>query len=153
MRRVLPLLIIATLSMMLSTCASESQAGILLPQQVSFDSSDLERALDAGPSTATSGATSSSSTSRRTSHEWPPSDSDQPTNPLELVKSSLPTSNSSSSTSTSSAGGAVGSGVVLCAFNNTLTLRDDSPLGQLAEDHGLALPEPPGTDLLRPPQA
>lgn len=149
-RLLLPLLMLAALSVMLSASATNCQAGILMPQQVSFDANDLERALDAGPSTASAGATSSSS--RRTSHEWPPSDSDQPSNPLEFVKS-LPTSNSSSSTSTSSAGGAVGSGVVLCAFNNTLTLRDDSPLGQLAEDHGFSLPEPPGTDLLRPPQA
>ena len=139
----LPVAILAAVVVMLSS-ATVARAGILMPQQVGFDANDLDRDLGAG---------AGSSSSRQNSPQSPPSDNDRQSNPLDLLKSSLPTSSSSSSTSTSSAGGAVGSGVVLCVFNNTLTLRDDSPFGQLAEDHGLSLPDPPGTDLLRPPRS
>ena len=147
-RDYLPHLMIAALCVVISACASQSVAGILVPQQVSFDASDLERALAQGPSNSSAG--SSSVPSRRPSHEWPADENQRPTSPLELANS-LPTSGGSSSTSTSPSG-AVGSGVVVCVLNGTLALRDDSPLGKLAEDHGFSLPDPPGTELLRPPQ-
>src|SRR3989304_5550832 len=98
MRRLLPLLMLATGSIfaMLSVCASVCHAGILVPQQVTFDEGDLAASLATRSSTSTAtSTTSSSSPSRRTSHEWPADERDQPTNPLELVKSPLPTGTSS----------------------------------------------------------
>ena len=139
----LPIAILAAVVVMLCS-ASVASAGILMPQQVGFDEKDLDQALSAGAAGASS--------HREHSRQWPPTDNDRESNPLDLLNSSLPTSSSSSGTSTSSAGGAVGSGVVLCVLNNAITTRDDSPLGQVAEDHGLSLPDPPGTDLLRPPR-
>ncbi len=154
-RLMMPLVSVAVVSAMLSIAVSRCHAGILRPAQVTYGVTDLEKALDGGNALAASLATrssdSSSSSSRRTTHDWPSNDPNQPTNPLELVKSSMPTG-SSSGTSTSSTGGAIGSGVVICALNGTLTLRDDSPLGSLAEDHALSLPDPPGNQLLRPPR-
>lgn len=132
-----------------AACASDCLAGILLPQQISVDANDLERFLADGSSQSSTGT---SSPARRHSANWPGDQRDEPSSPLELAQS-LPTGGSSSSTTSSPApGGAVGSGVVVCLLNSTLALNDDSPLGTLAEDHGLSLPDPPGTDLLRPPQ-
>jgi hypothetical protein len=154
MRRVVvPVLALAAVCVLLSLHATPCRAGILLPQQVSFGECDLEKAVNSAAAThggLASGASTSSS-NRHRSPDWPASDGDQPSSPLELAKS-LPTGSSTSSTSTSSTGGAIGSGVVFCVLNGTLTLHDDSPLGLLAEDHGFSLPEPPGTDLLRPPR-
>jgi hypothetical protein len=152
MRRVVvPILALAAMCVLLSARATQCHAGILVPQQVSFGESDLEKAVNSAASTHGASGASSSSSNRHRSPDWPTSDSNQPSSPLELAKS-LPTGGSTSSTSTSSTGGAIGSGVVFCVLNGTLTLRDESPLGQLAEDHGFCLPEAPGTDLLRPPQ-
>jgi hypothetical protein len=150
MRRVIvPVLALAAICVLLSVRATPCHAGILLPQQVSFGESDLVESLD---SASRSHSGTSSVPSRHRSHEWPAQDGNEPSTPLELA-SSLPTGNTgSSSTSNSSTGGAIGSGVVFCVLNGTLSLRDDSPLGHLAEDHGFSLPEAPGTDLLRPPQ-
>ena len=133
-------------AVVLHSDARTAHAGIQLPQQVGFDAKDLEQSLD-----DEAGAGSSSS-SQRNSDSWPPTNNDDQPNPLGLLNSPLPTSNSSSSSSSSSAGGATGSGVVLCLFNGTIALTDDACLGRLAEDHGLSLPDPPGTDLLRPPR-
>ena len=152
-RTQLSLLTLAAICVLVSACATECHAGILLPQQVSFGESDLEKAVsstDSNRGQQAAGASSSSS-NRHRSPDWPASDSDQPSSPLELAKS-LPTGGSTSSTSTSSTGGAIGSGVVFCVLNGTIALQDESPLGQLSEDHGFSLPAPPGTDLLRPPQ-
>jgi hypothetical protein len=146
----MPVLTFAALCVLGSACASTAFAGILLPQQISFDADDIEQILASESSQASTGASSSSS--RRHLPEWPAKDQGQPSSPLELANS-LPTSTSSSTTSSPAPGGAVGSGVVLCLLNNTITVQDDSPLGMLAEDHGFSLPDPPGTDLLRPPQS
>ena len=127
--------------------APVSNAGILLPQEVGFDANDLERALSED---GTAGAATSSR--GRESQSWPPRENDKEQNPLGLLNSPLPMGNSSPSSSSSSAGGAVGSGIVLCLFNSTIAIADDAPLGRLAEDHGLSLPDPPGTNLLRPPR-
>jgi hypothetical protein len=152
-RTCLPLLTLAALCVLLSSSAKHCWAGILVPPQVSFDANDLERAIEQGASEqgASRSSDGTSSSSRRVSHDWPADESDQPTSPLELANS-LPTGTTSSSTTSSSPGGAIGSGAVQCVLNSTLTLQDDSPLGTLAEDHGFSLPDPPGTDLLRPPR-
>ena len=125
--------------------ATAARGGILLPEQVGFSAADIDRSLE---SSSTAGSTS---TGEHSSQNLPATDRDEKSNPLGLLKSTLPTSNSSSSSS-SSAGG-IGSGSVVCLLNATIALQDDASLGQLAEDHGLSLPEPPGTDLLRPPRA
>lgn len=150
MQRLLtPALALAAICVLGSVCASKTFAGILLPQQVTFDEEDLAQDLAAGLAPRSSSASTSTST-RRHIPATPVEDSNEPDNPLELANS-LPTG-TSSTTSSPSPGGAVGSGVVLCVLNSTLVLHDDSPLGTLAEDHGFSLPDPPGTDLLRPPQ-
>jgi hypothetical protein len=146
-----PALALAAICVLASVCASTASAGILLPQQVTFDEKDLAQDLAAGLAPRSSSA-GTSAPARRHSPVWPEENSNEPNSPLELA-SSLPTGTSSSTTSSPSPGGAVGSGVVLCVLNNTLTLQDDSPLGTLAEDHGFSLPDPPGTDLLRPPRS
>jgi hypothetical protein len=127
--------------------ANSCHAGILLPDEVGFDADDLERALKA----LDQGGTSSSS-GQNSPQSWPPEDDNQSRDPIGLLKSSLPMGGGSSSTSTSLSGGAIGSGVVLCLLNGTITHRDDTQLGRLPEDHGLSLPAPPGTYLLRPPR-
>jgi hypothetical protein len=127
-------------------CAEVAQAGIIVQQQFDFSAEDLAKSLDENTASSAAGA------SRTTATDVPlPNGEDRNSDPLSLLDSHLPSGSSSSSTSSSS-GGAVGSGLVVCFLNSVCTLRDDSPLGQLAEDHGLSLPDPPGTDLLRPPQ-
>jgi hypothetical protein len=126
--------------------ATVGQAGIQLPQQVNFNAEDLEEALRAHAS----GATSTSSTSRRASR-----DDDEVADPSRFLKTSAPSgSNSTGSTSSTSSGsGASSLLVVLCEFSGTTVLADDATLSELPEDHGLRLPDPPGTELLRPPRA
>jgi hypothetical protein len=41
---------------------------------------------------------------------------------------------------------------MICLLSSAITLADDTSLSRLPEDHGLSLPDPPGTDLLRPPR-
>jgi hypothetical protein len=124
---------------------SACHAGILLPQPVDFDVNDLERQFngDDGSAGAVPANSHSPTLPNKENGEKP-----------ERLKATLPTGNSSSSSSssTSSAGGAPGSGIVLCLFNSTIAIADGAPLGRLAEDRGLTLPDPPGTDLLRPPR-
>ena len=145
LKQVLPVVVGLTAMLAFASWAGTAQAGILLPEQVGFDAKDLERSL------SDEGAGSSRSSKNETP-SWPSDNDDQQRTPLGLLKSSLPTSSSSSSSS-SSGSGAVGSGVVLCIFNSTITIDDDAPLSRLAESHGLSLPDPPGTDLLRPPRS
>ena len=135
------------LALLLSS-SSVCHAGILLPQQVGFDAQDLDQAMDTGD--AAGGASSGSGGA---SNSWPPNNDDQQPGRLDLLKPSLPVRSSSSSSSSSSAGGAAGSNVVLCLFSGTTMIADDASLGRLAEDHGLSLPEAPGTDLFHPPRA
>jgi hypothetical protein len=126
--------------------ATVSQAGIQLPQQINFNAEDLEESLRAHAS----GLTSSSSTSRRASKE-----DDEAADPSRLLKTAAPSgSNSTGSTSSTSSGsGASSLLVVLCAFTSTTVLADDATLSELPRDHGFSLPDPPGTDLLRPPRS
>jgi len=142
--------------------ASTCDAGILLPEQVTFNEQDLAASLAThGAASASSPDTrhptpdtsSSATPIRRIQRDWWNENERDENRPFELANyHNSPTGSSSSSTSTSSVGGAPGSGGVVCLLSGTLNLRDDSPLGTLAEDHGLSLPDPPGIDLLRPPQ-
>ena len=126
--------------------ASTCSAGILLPEQVSFDANDLDESLsgrheDGGMS------------SPRDPQKWPLEDSDQQPTPKGYLTASLPTGNSSSGSSSSTSSSSVpGTSVTVGLLSATIAVADDLALSQLAEDHGLSLPDPPGTDLLRPPQ-
>jgi hypothetical protein len=140
-------------SMLVMFSAASCHAGILMPAQVTFDADDLEKAIDSASTAGASSASQSAQTGpRRIARDWWSDEHRDQNSPLELAKSNLPTGSTSSSTSSSPAGGAPGSGGVVCMLSASLDLRDDSPLGQLAEDHGFSLPDPPGTDLLRPPR-
>lgn len=121
--------------------ASVAHAGIVAPSQIGFSAEDLEQSLKpGGAGTASSSGRDSQSSPTNQQHD-----------PVGLFRSSLPTSNSSSSSSSSSVGvGGSGSGVYVS--NTTIILQDDPPLGRLSEDRGLSLPDPPGTDLFRPPR-
>jgi hypothetical protein len=125
------------------TFSGTCTAGILLPEEISFDTQDLERHFNGDEDGAGSVPSKSPVQTSNENGKTP-----------NRLKATLPTGNSSSSStsSTSSAGGAAGPGIVLCLFNSTIAIADDSPLGRLAEDRGLSLPDPPGTDLLRPPR-
>lgn len=138
-----PAIIAAVLATMLIG-TSAAHAGILAPQQLGYDVKDLERSLG--------GTQSSSSSAPDSKQSSADSERDKKIDPLGLLKATLPGSQSSSSSSSSSAGGA-GSGVVLAYLSGTVIMPDDSPLGRLPDDHGLSLPDAPGTDLLRPPKA
>jgi len=160
MPRHLPSLLLAGICMLAMQAASTCQAGILMPEQVTFDEQDLAASLatrESASSTDTRHPTpdtcsSSSTPLRRIQPDWWNQENQDENVPFELTKSKLPTGTTSSSTSSSSSvAGAAGSSVV-CLLSTPLNLRDDSPRGQLAEDHGLSLPDPPGTDLLRPPR-
>jgi hypothetical protein len=128
---------------------SDSRAAILPPEQIDFSASDLERSIRDDSSGA--GATSDSRNSD-------PSQSDEQSQQQQLInllQSNLPSGGSSagsSSTSSSSSGGSSSANAIGWSLNSTIAIRDDAPLGRLPEDHGLSLPDPPGTDLLRPPR-
>lgn len=155
-RHLLSLLFAAGCMFAMLCAASKCQAGILMPEQVTFDEQDLDNDLAAGlsqRSSSSAAATSSSSTSvRRIQRDWWNQEHRDENIPFELTKSKLPTGTTSSSTSSSSSVAGATSSTVVCLLSAPLNLRDDSPLGQLAEDHGLSLPDPPGSDLLRPPR-
>jgi hypothetical protein len=131
--------VVVAVAVVLFLSAANARAGILVPRQVGFAAGDIDRSLQS----------SSTSTGQHSGQNLPASDRDEKSDPLSLLKASLPTSNSSSSSSSSTAGG-VGSGV--CLLDGTIVLQDDACFGQLAERRGLDLPDPPGTDLLRPPR-
>ena len=120
-------------------------AGIIVPQPISFDAQDLERSLSSGTG---AGVPSTSSHAPL----CPASPGHQPSDPLGLLKSTLPAENSSSSSSSTATGSSVGAGVAVCCCQAFVVVADDPSLGQLPEDHGLSLPDPPGTSLLRPPR-
>jgi hypothetical protein len=138
----------ATLAVLLGS-ASITQAAILLPDQIGFNTSDLEQSLNDENSSSGAGSPSNQSPSS------PSNDESEQQELLGLLYANLPsggTSSGGSSTTSSSSGGSLGAGAVGWSLNSTIAMRDDSPLGRLAEDHGLRLPDPPGTDLLRPPR-
>ena len=134
----------------LLACASGAQAGILLPQPVGFSEGDLEKSLCAK---LAGGASSTSSGDRNSQLPSQNSDDNSP-NPLGLLKVHLPIGGtSSSSSSSSSSTGGVGASMVVCSLNSTITIMDNTTLSRIADDRGIALPDPPGTNLLRPPRA
>jgi hypothetical protein len=122
--------------------ANTSKAGILVPEQISFGDKDLERELQNNEASSTSAP-----------HTLPsPTEQDRHRNPFAHLNDSLPNSQSSGSSS-STGGGVTGGGVALALLSGTIAPADDPSIGRLPEDHGLSLPNPPGTDLLRPPRA
>jgi hypothetical protein len=129
--------------------AEKASAGIIAPQQIEFSADDLAKSL----ADRDSGGTSSSAAGRERSQRLPLTGYEQPVDPLSLQESHSPFGSNSSSSSSSSSGANVSTGSLLCVLGRALSLRDDSPLGNLPDDHGLSLPDHPGTDLLRPPRA
>jgi hypothetical protein len=140
--------IILVVALIVSVSAgSVAQAAILLPDQIDLSADDLERTLS---SDATGSA---GSPSRRCNSDSLPSDnSDKPSERLSLLQGQVPGGGASSNGSSSSVGGNTTVGTVGNPLATTIALRDDAPLGRLAEDQGLSLPDPPGSDLLRPPR-
>lgn len=126
------------------SCASLSKAAIVTPTPIGFDAKDLDRTLNDNKA----GCGSSS----KNSQQFPLEDRDQNSRHSEHLKAAIPSSQNSSSSSTTSTCGPAGSGVSLCMFNSTITIADNFLLGRLPAEHGLSLPDPPGTDLLRPPR-
>jgi hypothetical protein len=145
--QILPTLI-SVAAIAVSLHGSIAQAAIQLPDQIGFSTTDLERALSNNASSG-AGATSGQSDSRRNRSD----DDNQERELLGLQDANLPSGggSSGSSTNSSSSGGSSANAIDLLV-NSTIAIRDDSPLGRLAEYHGLSLPDPPGTDLLRPPR-
>jgi hypothetical protein len=148
-RQLLPAIISFAALVVLSSHARDAQAGILLPEQIDFTADDLEQSMSAR---ATEGAGSSSSRHRDSQPLSPMNDSEHQEQ-LGLEHANLPsgTSSGGSSSSSSPAGGSMSAGAIGWSAT-TIAIQDDSPIGRLAEDYGLSLPDPPGTDLLRPPR-
>src|SRR5262245_26186760 len=134
MPRHLPPLVLAALCMLTMQAASTCRAGILLPEQVTFNEQDIANDL-AGLAPRESGSASSSlkpqasslqSSStpiRRIQPDWWNQERQDENVPFELTKSKLPTGTTSSSTSSSSSvAGAAGSSVV-CLLSTSLILR------------------------------
>jgi hypothetical protein len=144
--QILPTLI-GVAAIAVSLHGSIAQAAIQLPDQIGFSTTDLERALS---TSASSGAGTSSGQSDSRQHS---DDDNQERELLGLQDANLPSGGGSSGSSTnSSSSGGFSANAIGWLVNSTIAIRDDSPLGRLAEDHGLSLPDPPGTDLLRPPR-
>lgn len=121
------------------------QAGIMTPAPIGFDTKDLEREL----------AASKSSGAAVPQHSQPGPDKygDQSPQQRDYFQT-IPANSTSSNSSSSSSGGPSSSiGTAVGALNTALLLADDALLGRLPDEHGLMLPDPPGTDLLRPPRA
>lgn len=129
-----------------------SHGAIYEPPQVGFSVDDLERELSTDAVVYSRQLSSDSMSSRFGSAEFPSDESEMPDNPLEFVKSWLPTGNSSSGTSNSTTGGGVLSNGVMCALNTTTTILENVLVGQLTEHQPVSLPDPPGTNLIRPPR-
>jgi len=133
-------------AIVVAACTSESQAGIIAPQAVSFDAQELEASLS-GDS-----ARSDMSTEGRDA-PLPLDDGDSSPTPLGLLKSSLPPNGNSSSGSSSPTGGA-GTNVIAYVLSSAVTFEDDpAAVGKVAETRRLSLPDAPSSELLRPPHA
>jgi hypothetical protein len=139
---------VAALILLLSS-TSVVQAAILMPEQIGFSANDLEGSFTNDDASAGAGSTSS----RNNSQPAPSNDESEQKELLGLLHANLPSGGGSSAgSSSSSSGGSANSGAICWSAVNTIATRDDAPLGRLAEEHGLSLPDPPGTDLLRPPR-
>lgn len=136
--------VIALAVVVLSTAGTAS-AGIIVPQPIAFDAQDLERSMSRDTAAKVPAASTNAPLS-------PARNGNQQPDPLALLKTTWPGDSSSSSNSSSTGGNGVGTGVTMCWCQVHVVLADDASLGQLPEDHGLSLPDPPGTDLLRPPR-
>jgi hypothetical protein len=117
-------------------------ASIVVPDAAGLSSNDFE---------FLSSNQASSSPAPTSSDDSEPADNFQKSDPWDFLKALGPGGSTTSSSSTSS-GGASGASWGLCVLADTEICGDDSNCGRLAEDRSLFLPDPPGTDLLRPPR-
>ena len=117
---------------------------IVVPDSIGLDASDLHFLF--------SSDTSSSSAPENT-NDPEPGDKLQKSDPWDFLKALGSGGSSTSSSSSSSTGGTFGASCIIGVLNGTKFSGDDSDCGRIAEDRSLFLPDPPGTDLLRPPRA
>lgn len=126
--------------------SQQCQAGIVGPAPISFGVEDLEREL-------ASKSSHGSATIPDRAHQLPMENEGDPTQgPSARLKPAAPVGSTSSSGSSSNVNSS-GAGNALCVSEKNLADSDDSPSGRLTDPYGLFLPDPPGTDLLRPPRA
>lgn len=92
----------------------------------------------------------SSSSAPENSDDPEPGKNLQKSDPWDFLKA---LGSGGSPSSTSSSGGTSGVSYALSLSGGTKICGDDSNCARLAEDRSLFLPDPPGTDLLRPPRA
>jgi hypothetical protein len=138
---------VAASTIVLLAIGQECKAGIISPAPIGFDDKDLDRELASSKSNCGAAAP-------KNSEQSPLEDGDQNHNPSsDHLNTAIPLNQSSSSSSSSSTGGPAGSGAAFCTLSTTTANADDSLLGRLPEDQALSVPNPPGTDLLRPPRA
>jgi hypothetical protein len=127
-----------------------AQAAIQLPDQISFSADELERTFLENAA----GGAGSSSSRHSDSPQGPTENTNPSTERFGLLQGQVPSGGASSngSTSSTSSGGSTSAGAIGNPLTRTIAVRDDEPLGLLTEEQGLWLPDPPGTDLLRPPR-
>ena len=115
---------------------------IVVPDSIVLDTTDLESLFSSN---------TSSSSAPENSSDPEPENNLQKSDPWDFLKA-LGSGGSTTSSSPTSSGGASGASWGLCVLADTEICGDDSNCGRLAEDRSLFLPDPPGTDLLRPPR-
>lgn len=144
--RRIQLLLVAIFAMGLGLwLASRGEAAIVGPAPVSFDQKDLDKSFNDNKAGCGSSVPMNS-------RQVPLDEHSRNTDSLDRLKAALPLGQGSSSSSSSTAGGPMGSAAALSMICGAVPIADDAVLGRLPEDHGLSLPDPPGTDLLRPPR-
>lgn len=113
---------------------------------------------DAGPSSSSSATTEEESGAGTSSRSAPvvPRDEEQPRETPQYALthgfSPFSTSGGSSTSTSSSASGAPGGPSLAVLHAPAAELTDTPPMERYAAELSLFLPEPPGTELLRPPQ-
>jgi hypothetical protein len=122
-----------------------ARAGVLLPDPVSFDATDLAKALSAAPAPQSTAAP-------ETSSKWPDHNGEPSPDPTSGLKGNLPTGSNSSNGSSSSSTSSGGAGVSDCNLSCSVIIAADDLLFRIVADFGLDVPDPPGTVRLRPPR-
>jgi len=126
--------------------SSTAQASIICPEPAAIGFDDLLSASDAGASSASLGD------SRSAPAERPSQDGKLRELARLLSPSAIPSGGSTSGTSASGSGASASSASALGSAT-AIVLCDADVVRWVAGDERLALPMPPGNDLLRPPQA
>jgi hypothetical protein len=140
-------LALSMLCMLVATVVgSSAHASIVCPEPASVSLEDLLSAADA--KSASSCASHSAPVEQSSQNEY----ERELARLLSLSPSAIPSGGSTSGTSASGSG-AGASGVSALSFATAIVLCDADVVRWVAGDQRLALPMPPGNDLLRPPQS